>query len=437
MDTLQVVDSGHSVRDKSSHWLRNMRSLYHYLAILHIAWNLVLLVLSIAGVFPPGSNNSFTWATANLAGAVLIRNDVFVQLLYMVVCTLARPCCLSLRLAVTEGLLHVGGLHVGGSVSCVMWLLYTTIQMTLHQHHLMAVHLVFLYAMLLFLLAIICASHPVVRDHHHDLFEQTHRFMGVGAVLCLWVFVFLRKSYDLEREAFEWTAHRLLTYPPLWLSVIVTLSILLPWLSVRKVPVEIWAAPAGNVVVVKFNKANRRAMIGRISRRPLRDWHAFGLASDGKSFSYMVCTVVGDFTRSLVDDPPHHLYHRMILSTGLPYCMHMFDRLVLYATGSAIGIWLAWFLQPSRQQFHIIWIGHDIEHSNGPEVLAAVRMAKGCTIIDTAREPQPDSVALLHQAYRDLNAEAIFLSSNPDNVEKLVRACRGLGMMAFGPIFDS
>lgn len=56
----------------------------------------------------------------------------------------------------------------------------------------------------------------------------------------------------------------------------------------------------------------QQGLLGRVSRSCIMEYHAFGIISEGvhSKYHYMICGVQGDFTRSLVNDPPATLWTR-------------------------------------------------------------------------------------------------------------------------------
>lgn len=56
----------------------------------------------------------------------------------------------------------------------------------------------------------------------------------------------------------------------------------------------------------------QQGLLGRISRTSIREYHAFGIVSVGRKSGehYMICGVQGDFTKSLVDNPPKTVWTR-------------------------------------------------------------------------------------------------------------------------------
>lgn len=56
--------------------------------------------------------------------------------------------------------------------------------------------------------------------------------------------------------------------------------IFFPWLTVRKVPVEI-TTPSPRVAIVKFQRGIQQGLLGRISRTATLEYHGFGIISEG------------------------------------------------------------------------------------------------------------------------------------------------------------
>lgn len=56
----------------------------------------------------------------------------------------------------------------------------------------------------------------------------------------------------------------------------------------------------------------QQGLLGRIGRSALMEYHAFGIISEGRHspYHYMVCGVQGDFTKSLVANPPTKIWTR-------------------------------------------------------------------------------------------------------------------------------
>jgi hypothetical protein len=70
--------------------------------------------------------------------------------------------------------------------------------------------------------------------------------------------------------------------------------------------------PSPKVAILRFDRGMQQGLLGRISRTSIMEYHAFGIISEGwkSSCHYMICGVQGDFTESLVVDPPRTVWTR-------------------------------------------------------------------------------------------------------------------------------
>jgi hypothetical protein len=143
-----------------------------------------------------------------------------------------------------------------------------------------------------------------------------------------WIFVIMGNIYDVKRGEWNTDAHLLLSTQELWFAVFMTIwyttahsilcsllltlnSVLIPWVTLREVPVEV-EIPSPKVAVLRFQRGMQQGLLGRISRTSIMEFHAFGIISEGQKseYHYMICGVQGDFTRDLVTDPPKTVWTR-------------------------------------------------------------------------------------------------------------------------------
>ncbi len=96
--------------------------------------------------------------------------------------------------------------------------------------------LVLSYWILFLLIGIVTFAFPKVRSVAHDKFERTHRFLGWTATAFVWAqVVSLINDYRAPGQSL---GHALVMAPPFWLVCVLTMSIILPWIRLRKVPVR-------------------------------------------------------------------------------------------------------------------------------------------------------------------------------------------------------
>jgi hypothetical protein len=361
-------------------------------------------------------------ATANIFLAVLLRNEIFVRAVHIVLVGLCNPAVVPLaaRLRLTDGLLHMGGLHSGLAASGTVWLaagLYWSTAPSAAAPLLRG-----LGSLLLGLLLVMCvlAIKPV-RESRHNLFEYSHRYLGWAGIAVLWCFVLVSGAEVA-----------------LWLTVGITVLVALPWLTVRRVRVKTYS-PSEGVIAIKFRGGLGVGAFGRISRTLLGDWHTFALVSRTRQDKshLMVVSAVGDFTRGLVMRPPLRLYVRSVKFLGLPYSLQAYRRAVIVATGAGIAPFLPLLTQAANHNYHVIWIGRSFHETFGRRLSERVLRWPHLTIWDTARTGRPDALQLVARAYRDFNAEVVFIGCNPEATRQLVYGCSALGIAAFGPSWDS
>jgi hypothetical protein len=419
---------------------RDLSGTYAYLFATALLANLYVLGLYL--VFNLFNDPDFPacLATVNIFVAILVRNELFLNGLYRV---LIRTCSsstvrLGVKNGVTSTLLHIGGIHAGCAVACVLWLVVGMLHPASTGGGESASLAPVLCGSMLLLLAIMCITAlPVIRDRYHDLFEFTHRFLGWSSLLLLWGYALLSVNWSTEAAGsglLVVTARNV----SLWLTACLAALIVSPWLSVRKVRVEARLHSA-SIVEITFGGKTGPGMFGRISRRPLADWHAFAVVSgEGMAQSHMmVISGVGDFTRELIADPPTALYTRRLKFPGLPYCVPMYQRSIIIATGAGMAPYLSLLPILPRGRHRLIWVGRSFREYFGDRVYEMALQWPDLVLIDTARSGRPDMTALAVEHYRDFGAEAVFVGSNPEGTSQIVSGCRALDIPAFGPSWDS
>ena len=96
-----------------------------------------------------------------------------------------------------------------------------------------------------FITIAILSALPVVRKRHHNVFEHHHRFSGWMGLVTTWVFVVLSgmqipvTTANGKITGWKWSAVPLIHSPQFWFTLFITILVFLPWLTVRKVPVEV------------------------------------------------------------------------------------------------------------------------------------------------------------------------------------------------------
>ncbi|KAJ6416689.1 hypothetical protein OIU84_002539 [Salix udensis] len=344
-----------------------------------------------------------------------------------------------LKTATTSLLQSLGGIHSSCGISSVAWLIYALV-LTLKSRENTSSEIIGVASIILSLLCVSClAAFPLVRHLHHNVFERFHRFTGWTALALLWAFVILTTSYDPKSKSYSnELGSRLIKQQEFWMTVAITILIIIPWITVRRVPVKV-SAPSGHASIIRFEGGVKAGILGRISPSPLSEWHAFGIISDGKTEHMMLAGAVGDFTKSLVSNPPSHLWVRQVHFAGLPYLVNMYDRVLLVATGSGICVFLSFLLQPCRANVCVLWVAKGIEQNFGKEIQEMMSGHPEDQVIvhDTAVLGRPNVSQMSVEAAKKWGAEVVVVTSNPEGSRDIVNSCKAAGIAAFGPIWDS
>jgi hypothetical protein len=376
----------------------------------------------------------------NIFTAILVRNETFLNVLYRV---LVKSCCplqipVAVKNAVTSGLLHIGGFHAGFAAASLIWLALAVFHLSSESREHNHWALLPVASIIVMLLAVMYVmALPIIRDRHHDLFECIHRFFGWTALLLLWVNVLLATSW-LPRGGETKLPLSAMESMSFWLTVLIAVLILSPWLTVRKVRVQALVL-SNSVIEITFAGASEPGMFGRISHHALIDWHAFALVSGGKGVVYhsMIISGVGDFTKGLIATPPVKLYVRKLKFPGLPYCVPMYQRSIIIATGAGMAPYLALLLVLPHGSHRLVWVGRAFREYFGEGLCDRVFRWPDLVLVDTTIDGRPDLTALAVDDYRSFGADAVFVGSNPEGTRQIVSGCRDLGIPAFGPSWDS
>lgn len=416
-------------------------TVYKRLFMLCLTFNVTGLVLAATGNFPYARNRAALFSIGNILALTLCRSEAFLRLVFwLAVKTLGRSWVpLFLKTATTSLLQSLGGIHSGCGVSSIAWLVYALV-LTLKDRDNTSPEIIGVSSAILGLLCLSSlAAFPLVRHLHHNVFERTHRFAGWMALCLLWAFIMLTISYDPKSKSYsKELGSRLVRSQEYWFTVTITVQIILPWLTVRRVAVKVSSA-SGHASMIKLEGGIKAGILGRISPSPLSEWHAFGIISDGKKEHMMLAGAVGDFTKSLVSNPPSHLWVRQVHFAGLPYLVNMYDRVLLVATGSGICVFLSFLLQPSKADVYLLWVAKGVEQNFGEEIKEMVSgdLKEKLIIHDTAVQGRPNVSQLSVTAAKKWNVEVVIVTSNPEGSRDVVNSCKADGIPAFGPIWDS
>ncbi len=449
-EKLSILDLPQALPDKRyGKVFRNLRwtflSVYRRLNILVILPNVIaMIVLGIRNTLLSLSPEAAATAVAaNIAASVLIRQELLINLLFIIFSNLPKSLPLRIR-RLSAKIYHLGGVHSGAGIAAVIWFgLFNHVVVNIPQSTLSggARFAVWVITIILdvLLVSILGLAHPYLRARMHNLFEMVHRFAGWTAVGLFWALIILlsnaqRWTIEPRPSMFE----TLIKSPPFWLLVVITLSLIFPWLRLRRVPVH--AEPlSDHAIRLHFTYTNAPLCSApRMSDNPLKEWHAFaGIPEeDGNGFSVIV-SKAGDWTANIIRNPPTHIWVRGIPTRGVLHVAKVFRKLVLVATGSGIGPILS-LLYARKLDCRILWSTPDPETTYKKSILDHVRHGDpDAIIINTTIGGRPNLVQQAYDLYKSSKAEAVFIISNPRVTRKFVYALESRGIPTFAPVFDS
>ncbi|KAF8633735.1 hypothetical protein AX17_004391 [Amanita inopinata Kibby_2008] len=426
---------------KVSNWIlfKLWFNTYRKFFVFTFGINIIGLGFAAAGIWEYANVYSGPITVANINFAVLMRNEVFGRFLYLTVNTLfAKWTPLWWRLGCTSVLQHLGGIHSGCALSGLVWLLYKVIMNYIDvkiQHP--AVLVMGTITLCIVGLGALSAF-PWVRNNHHNVFERHHRFLGWTGVICTWAFVTLFDSWNKREHRWVLGAH-LIRQQDFWYTLGVTILVALPWFFVREVPIDI-ELPSAKVAVIRFRRGMQQGLLGRISRSPIWEYHAFGIISEGKhaKYHYMIAGVQGDFTKSLVQNPPKTIWTRELKFAGVSNTSALYKRGVRVCTGTGIGAGLSTCLQSPN--WFLIWIGSDQERTFGPTISGLIHKhitPDRLLLWDSKqRGGRPDLMKIIKEAYYSWGAEIVFITSNYIGNSEMLQGCKEADIPAFGTLWD-
>ncbi|MEU1551427.1 hypothetical protein ABZ517_01695 [Streptomyces scabiei] len=389
---------------------------YNRLAALVILANIVLLAAS----WVPDAETVGHASLANLALAVVVRQQYVVNLFFRLATW--APTSWPLKARWTLGkVYHFGGLHVGGALAGAAWFLAGAVASAVDgaDPALMAVS----WTLVALLAVIVATALPPFRSRFHDRFEKIHRFGGWSALALFWTHTLLGGQGPVA----------------LGVLAVVTFSVALPWLRLRKVDVRV-ERPSPHVALARFDHGVTpfAGSSTAISRSPLTEWHSFAnVPSPGEPGFRLTISRAGDWTGSFIDDAPAKVWVKGITTAGVANIETLFSKVIYVATGSGIGPCLPHLLAaevPSR----LVWATRDPRRTYGDELVDEILAVQPNALVwDTSQHGKPDMVRLAYTAYRDFGAEAVICISNKKLTWQVVHGLEQRGIPAYGAIWDS
>jgi hypothetical protein len=383
--------------------------------------------------------------STNLLVSVMMRQELVVNFLFDIATSVPQSTPFVIRKKLAK-VFHYGGVHSGCGVAAVFWFVGYTILTTRDfalnpTHGLPAANFITCYILILMFGFILTGAHPKFRVRFHNYFEAMHRFAGWTSFAILWVQTFIVAAHSAKTKHGN-VGLELVNNPGFWTLCLSTFFIALSWarLRHREVEAEILSSHATRL---HFKYKDMLPLYGlKVSERPLLEWHAFATIPepDGKGFSFVVSNA-GDWTSKTISSPPKKLWTRGFPVHGPLYGARLFRRrgIVLIATGSGIGPCLSLLVDkkdpiPRR----VFWSTRKPQITYGQGIINSVLESDPKAIIwDTTEKGYPDIVMETYKLYVEMNAEAVYIVSNPKVTKKVVFGMESRGIAAYGPIFDS
>jgi hypothetical protein len=412
---------------------------YNRLVVLVLAANLALAYAARPTWWSGHTINLHAisnFALANVTLAILIRQQLVINLLFWL--ATRAPTTWPLRIRSTLGkVYHFGGLHVGAAIAGALWFVALagsqTYSAALGHNPVPAPHLAIFLALAVLLVTIVVTALPPLRQRFHNIFERTHRFAGWAVLALFWAQTVVSAA-DNPRGVSQLRAS-----PSVWVLAVLTISIALPWLRLRRVPILV-ERPSSHAALTSFNYGVTpfAGSSMPISLHPLLEWHSFAnIPSPGRPGFRLIVSRAGDWTQSLIDNQPSHVWVKGIPVAGVASIVTLFTRVVWVATGSGIGPVLPHLLA-QQVPAQLVWPTRSPRATYGDALIDEILAVQPNAIIwDTTAHGKPDMIRLVDEAYSAFHAEAVICISNKKLTRQLVHGLQRRGIPAYGPIWDS
>lgn len=411
---------------------------YHRLVVVVALVNLAVFIHGLGagvwvvkGVYALGPIADM--ALINLSLAILIRQQRVVNALFWLATRIPTSWPLWIRWGAGK-IFHFGGLHSSGAVIGVMWLALLTFAMAANRLDNAALPsdltLGLSGGMVALMSMIIITAIGPIRARFHNRFERVHRFVGWTVLALFWA-----QTASLTAD----TGGVLTQTPAFWALCAITLSIISPWLTLKRVNIDT-LKPSNHVVIATFNYGDTpfAGSSNAISHTPFGEYHAFAnIPTPGNSGYRLAISRAGDWTGRFIDAPPSHVWVKGITTSGVARIEALFTQVVYVGTGSGIGPILPHLLAaqvPNR----LIWSTRSPRKTYGDALVDEIKAHTHQPLIwDTDAQGKPDLSALALQTVRETGAEAVIVISNQKLTRKVIYDMETLGIPAYGAIWDS
>jgi hypothetical protein len=391
----------------------------------------------------------------NLTIAVLIRQDVVINILYSIFCSIPKSWPIWIR-ARCGKIYHLGGAHSSAASCAGLWLLAANVHdvacvslTTCHGYpNPSPASMVLSWILVCMFISMIGFAWPSFRKANHNFFELWHRFVGWTMLVLFWAQTMVAVS-DTSRETSAAFGKTLVYTIPFWLLLVASSSVAFSWIWLRRVSV-ISEVLSDHAIQLHFDyTVPVNGSFTRVSFRPLIEWHSFATiprpqAQESKHLAMqlrpgysLVVSNAGDWTKYCIQKAPQRVWVRGLPTCGVMRIATLFNRVVVVATGSGIGPCLGHIMLPSCAT-QLIWSTRDPARNFGPFMVDAITKSIPDAIIwDTDKLGRPDMVKLSYNLAKDFQAEAVIVIANEKITKKIVYGLETRGIPAYGAIWDS
>lgn len=371
----------------------------------------------------------------NFALGILIRQQYVINFLFSIATGIPKSWPLSIR-RIAAKVYHFGGIHSASTSMGTLWYLIFIGSLFYHYlNDLAGVNLSMISissSILLLLIIIVFMALPKMRAKYHNYFEITHRIGGWTVLFLFWVQMFMFISVQGSNASIFQDVN-------FWILSLVTTSVILPWLRLKKVDIDI-VRPSNHVALTSFNYGVTpfAGSSTALSTNPLLEWHSFAnVPSPDKEGFRLTISRAGDWTGKFISEKPDKIWVKGIPTAGVGNVDKLFNRVIWVATGSGIGPCLPHLLLNETPSL-LVWATRNPEATYGEELVNEIKSVQPDAIIwDTDAHGKPDLVKLAYKAYRQFNAEAVICISNQNLTRKVVHNMEYRGIPAYGAIWDS
>jgi hypothetical protein len=382
---------------------------------------------------------------ANIFVAVIVRQEDLINASFSLVAKTPMSLPLWARKIIAD-FHHYGGLHVGCSVSALLWyVLFVYFNTSFFVDEVkkgsasgwMYADIVTCWVFVVAILGVCVTALPKLRVKFHNTFEHTHRFGGWIALLVLWLNAGVSIHNDGSPPMYKNAA--------VWLLAATTFFIILPWTRISRVPITAEAVSSREVKLTFPYKNMPYTSTTRFSLSPLMEWHAFAtIPSSDSTSAYIVVSQAGDWTKTIIANPPSHIWMRKPAAKNFLSFAPLFSSLLLVATGAGIGPLLSLLSSPviaqmrsDGKQVRVMWCVYAPEAPHWQFVQDIIRNVDPMPKIFDSREGRPDLEFETQYMKEVCGIEAVMVVSNAAVTRGVVEGIKVKGGAAYGAVFDS